>query len=83
MIWCGDGATEPMENLHLGNEISVLVIMKKLKNGHHFINIDHTEKFQIANPTKVWVSSLLSVEGYGISVLAIIKKLKNGCLCKY
>ena len=27
-----------------GNGISVLAIMKKLKNGHHFINIDCAEK---------------------------------------
>ena len=27
------------------NGISVLAIMKKLKNGCHFFNIDHTEKF--------------------------------------
>ena len=26
--------------------------MKKLKNGHHFINIDHMEKFQITDPPK-------------------------------
>ena len=28
---CGDGETEPMEDLHLGNGISVSAIMKKLK----------------------------------------------------
>ena len=32
-----------------GNRISVLAIMKKLKNGHHFININCTEKIQITN----------------------------------
>ena len=32
------------------NKISVSVIMKKIKNGHHFININHMEKFQITNP---------------------------------
>ena len=26
--------------------------MKKLKNGHHFINIDHMENFQITDPPK-------------------------------
>ena len=31
MKWCGDGETEPMEDLHLGNGISVSAIMKKLK----------------------------------------------------
>ena len=36
-----------------GNRISVLVIMKKFENGCHFINIDHTEKFQITDPPKV------------------------------
>ena len=52
--------------------------MKKLKNGSHFINIDHTKKFQITDPPKVWVSSFPSVDGNRISVLAIMKKLKNG-----
>ena len=52
--------------------------MKKLKNGSHFINIDHTEKFQITNPPKVWVSGILSVNGNGIPVSAIMKKFKNG-----
>ena len=41
------------------NGISALAIMKKLKNGCHFINIDRMEKFQITNPPKVWVSSFL------------------------
>ena len=53
--------------------------MKKFKNGRHFINIDHTEKFKITDNTKVWVSSFLSVNENGISVLAIMKKSKNGC----
>ena len=52
--------------------------MKKLKNGCHFVNIDHTDNFQIIDPPKVWVSSFLSVDGNGISVLAIIKQLNNG-----
>ena len=56
----------------------MLAIMKKLKNGSHFVNIDRTEKFQITNPPKVWVSSFLGVNGNGISALAIMKKLKNG-----
>ena len=33
--------------------------MKKLKNGSHFINIDHTEKFQITDPPQslgLWFS---------------------------
>ena len=53
--------------------------MKKLKNGCHFVNIDHTEKFQITDPPKIWVSSCPSVDGNGISALATMKKLKNGC----
>ena len=53
--------------------------MKKLKNGCHFININCTEKFQITDPPKVWVSSFPSVNRNGISVSAIMKKLKNGC----
>ena len=43
------------------NGISVLAIMKKLKNGCHFFNIDCNEKFPITNPPsppKVWVSSI-------------------------
>ena len=60
------------------NGISVLAIKKKLKNGHHFININHMEKYQISNSPKVWVSSFQNVNGYGISALTIIKKLKNG-----
>ena len=61
-----------------GNRISVSAIMKKLKHGCHFININCTEKFQITDPPKNWVSSFPSVNGNGISVLAIMKKLKNG-----
>ena len=60
----GDGKTEPREKdgklnqwkIHVsgflnvdGNGISASAIMKKLKNGCHFINIDHMEKFQITN----------------------------------
>ena len=45
--WCGDRETEPMENFHLGNGISVLAIMKKLKNDHQFVNMCHTEKFHV------------------------------------
>ena len=41
--------------------------MKKLKNGCHFVNIDCTEKFQITDPAKVWVSGFPSVNGNGIS----------------
>ena len=53
--------------------------MKKLKNGCHFINIDHMEKFQITDLLKVWVSGFPSVNGNGISLSNIMKKLKNGC----
>ena len=53
--------------------------MKKLKNGCNFFNINHTEKFQITNLPKVWISGFPSVDGNGISVLAIMKKLKNDC----
>ena len=56
-----------------------MAIMKKLKNGCHFFHIDHTEKFPITNPPKVWVSSFPSVDGNRISASAIMKKLKNGC----
>ena len=37
-----------------GSLVSILsAIMKKLKNGYHFVNINRTEKFQITNPPKV------------------------------
>ena len=63
-----------------GNGISPSAIMKKLKNGYHFVNIDRMEKFQTTDdPPKVWVSSFLCVDGNGILPSAIIKKLKNGC----
>ena len=82
------GKTEPTEKvrklnrqkIHIsifpsvnGMGISVLAIMDKLKNGCHFINIDHMEKFQITDPPKVWVSGFPSVNRNGISVLAIMK----------
>ena len=51
--------------------------MKKLKNGCHFFNIDHFEKFPITDPPKVWVSSFLSVDRNGISALAIMKKIEK------
>ena len=35
-----------------GNGILTSAIMKKLKNGCHFFNINHMEKFQITNPPK-------------------------------
>ena len=62
-----------------GNGISASTMTKKLKNGHHFINIDCTENFQITTPPKVWISGFPSVNGNGISASAIMKKLKNGC----
>ena len=39
-----------MENLYFRNRISASAIMKKLKNGCHFVNMDHTEKFQMTDP---------------------------------
>ena len=59
------GKTEPMEKFGKlnqqkicissfrsvnGNRISASAIMKKLKNGCHFVKIDCTEKFQITDP---------------------------------
>ena len=41
------------------NRILVLAIMKKLKNGRHFVNMHCTEMFQITDPRKVRVSGLL------------------------
>ena len=45
-----------------GNRISVLAIMKKLKNGCHFLNTNCMEKFQITDPPKVWVSGFSECE---------------------
>ena len=86
------GKTEPTEKFEKLNQwkihvssflsvdgISASAIMKKLKNGCHFINIDHMEKFQITDPIKGWVSGFPSVDRNGISASAIMKKLKNGC----
>ena len=50
-----------------------------MKNGSHIVNIYQTEKFQITDPPKLWVSCFPSVNGNGISVSAIMKKLINGC----
>ena len=52
MKWCGAGETEPMKTFHLGNRILASAIMKKLKNGFHFVNMHHMEKFQITDPPK-------------------------------
>ena len=76
MKWCGDGETKPIENLHLGNGISALAIMK---NGHHFVNMHQTENIQITDLPKAWASGFLSDDGNRISALAIMKKSKNGC----
>ena len=50
--------------------------MKELKNGQFFVNVCHTEKFQITASPKVWVSGFLSVNGNKILASAIMKKLK-------
>ena len=62
-----------------GNVVSALAIMKKFENGHHFVNINCMEFFQITDPPKSWVSSFLSVDRNGISTLGVMKKIKNGC----
>ena len=48
----------------IGNGISALAIMKKLKNGQRIANINCTDKFQITDPPKVWVSSFLTESEY-------------------
>ena len=50
-----------------GNGISALAIMKKLKNGCHIININHTEKFQITDPPPKFGSPI-----YPISQLCVV-----------
>ena len=58
--------------------------MKKLKNGHHFINIDHMENFQITDPSKVWVSGFPNVIRNRISESAITEISKKWLpFCKY
>ena len=88
------GKTEPIEKfgklnrrkIHVSSfqsadGISLLAIMKKLKNGCHFVNIDRMEKFQITDPPKVWVSGFPSVDGNGISLSAIMKNCKMAPFC--
>ena len=60
------------------HRISASALMNKLKKGWHFVNMHCTEKCQSIDPTKVWISSFLSLNGNGISALAILKKSKNG-----
>ena len=63
-----------MENLHLGNGISVSAIMKS----HKILIVRKNFKLLTPLPLKVWVSGFPSVNGNGISVSAIIKKIKSG-----
>ena len=65
---------------NLGVRFSKCQQKRNMKNGCHFVNIDHMEKFQITEPPKVWVSGFPCVNRNGISSLAIMKKLKNGCI---
>ena len=53
--------------------------MKKLKNGCHFFNINHMEKFPITDPPKSLGLQFSECRWNGISASAIMKKLKNGC----
>ena len=57
----------------------MLTIIKTLKNGGLFVNIDNTEKNQITDSPRVCISGFPSVNGNGISASVIMKKLKNGC----
>ena len=66
-------------NLGCGGGVSrVSAIMTNPKNGCHFINMHHMEKFQITQPPRVWVSSFPNVDRNGISTSAIMEKWKNG-----
>ena len=47
--------------------------MRKIENGHHFVNIDRMEKFQITVHPKVWVSHFSSVDRNGMSASTIMK----------
>ena len=67
-----------------GNRISALAIMKKLRNGHHFVNIDHMKKFQITDPPpKVWVPGFPSGDRNRICVSHYGKIEKWLPFCKY
>ena len=71
---CRKATTHKCPSINVnGNRISVSTIIKKLKNGCHFINIDCMEKIQITKPPKFWVPGFLSVDGNEISVSAIMK----------
>ena len=53
------------------DRISALAIMQKLKTGCHFVNIDHTEKFQITNTPKFgslvfWVSMEMEYQSWSL-----------------
>ena len=55
-----------------------------MKNGCHFLNMCHTEKFQITDSHKVGVSVFLSVNANKILLSAIMKKSKKWLpFCKY
>ena len=51
---------------------------EKIENGCHFVNIDHTEKFQITDSPQSLGLRFYECWWNGISALAIMKKLKNG-----
>ena len=87
-----NGKTELMENLHLPlcpfmcRKVTmhesvdgklVWAIMKNWKNGRSSPKTHPRAKLPITNPTKVWVSSFPSVNGYGTLVSAIMKKLEK------
>ena len=57
--------------------------MKILKNGHHFVNIDHTEKFQITNPPSLGLRFSKCQQKWNISVGHYEKIEKWPALCKY
>ena len=58
--------------------------MKKLENGHHFLNINHTEKYQITGPPKnfsLWFSECQWK--WNVSVGHYEKNKKWLPFCKY
>ena len=72
-VWCSE--CQRKQNISFGH------YEKDLKNGYHFINIDHTRKISnYCTFPKVWVSGFLSVDGNRISAVGHYEKdLKNGC----
>ena len=68
-----------------GNGISASAIMKNLKNGHYFVNIDHMVKFQITDPPQslgLWFSECQLKQNINISHYEKIEKCPPFCISR-